>query len=1119
MVNRTLYSILLLLSSAISFLYSQSRVFPFMEKFDTAAVPKLPAGWSTSTTKSAAGDFTTSTSTPLSAPNAVVTTDAKVAQSLTSPSINFSGLIADQLSFYERRTSSHNSGLLVEAIVDDDTVSAIILSDTLKNSGSTNYLLRSIALPSFLNNKANVRFRWRVAGNGTGSTGTMRIDNVSISVRKQIDLAVTSIRTEPEIVRSGDNPDFIVSVANRAMAGSLSFTLQLFSDKNFDSLATIDEKLDELTLTRSFAVAESTTFILKEERVTPGNHRVIVKLLLPGDEDLTNNTIAKTFFVRFSSRSILINEIMYAPTVGPEWIECINTSSDSIALSQWKVGDNTTSRVTLTSQPIRITPGGFFLVTKDSSIVTLFPSINVPVVRTAFPALNNDADAVVILDPTGFAVDSVAYSSSWGGTGGKSLERIDTAGASNLSANWGSSRHSGGGTPGAVNSLSKKRYDLAIEHLALTSSFPLADQSLGIRAMIRNRGRLAQTGISIRFYLDSNRDSLPQLDEMFGESVIGALLPSDSQEVSQNVGALSQGIQTVIVTASSRHDDDSTNNSLSISFIVSVQARSIVVNEIMYAPLGDMPEWIEFYNAGPMAVDVGGWKISDSNVKSRALVSGSPMVIPPDSYFLASADSSLGSYYSIPVPVVVSVFSSLNNTTPDAVVLYDNRGTAIDSVWYKPSWEGTNGRSLERVDYRSSSVDSANWRSSLPTPGAENSVAKKDFDLEISEFGGTLVSNGLQLNAHIRNAGRNSSEVFSVAFFHDADRNGIGSSAELLYRENLQSLPPAESLAVSYEWHTAAIGKIPLICRVDYPKDQRQANNARTAWAANRFVPQSIAINEIMYDPLPANSEFIEFFNRSTDTLDLQGWKVMDTPSNSGGRTSVALGDKPLPLPPSAFLVVGADSALLRQFPDLVNPRSCNVLIMNKDLSLNNTGDDVILFDITNNTIDSVRYSPSWQNQNLDVSTSGKSLERINPSLAGNDRRNWSTSIDPSGSTPGRRNSIYTPAIPSTTKIKLSPNPFSPDNDGYEDFLAISYSLPSPTSMIRVRCFDVAGRLVRLLANNEPAAATGTVLWDGLDDRHQRVSIGMYIILFEALDAFGGVVHTMKDVAVVARRL
>jgi len=101
----------------------------------------------------------------------------------------------------------------------------------------------------------------------------------------------------------------------------------------------------------------------------------------------------------------------------------------------------------------------------------------------------------------------------------------------------------------------------------------------------------------------------------------------------------------------------------------------------------------------------------------------------------------------------------------------------------------------------------------------------------------------------------------------------------------------------------------------------------------------------------------------------------------------------------------------------------------------------------------------------------------------------------------------------------LSPNPFSPDNDGFEDNLAITYSLPTTVSMIRVRCFDVQGRLVRTLANNEPVASSGTLLWNGLDDNNRRVRIGMYIILFEALDAAGGITRVMKDVAVVATKL
>ena len=305
----------------------------------------------------------------------------------------------------------------------------------------------------------DVRFRWRVAGNGTGATGTLRIDNVKISVQKVLDLALTGIYFEPANAREGENIIVYVSVANRALSGSVSFTLQLFDDKNSDSPATAEEKVGEQPVTHFFNVADSAVFTFTDPVISPGSHRFLVRLILPGDEDSTNNTLSETIFVGYSPRSILINEIMYAPSSGPEWVECINNSIDTISLSQWKIGDNTSSRGPMSAQSPRIVPSQYFIIARDSSILNYYPSIHVPIIKATFPTLNNDFDAVVILDPTGFTIDSVAYNSSWGGTGGKSLERIDTAAASNQPGNWGSSRNPMGATPGAVNSLSKKEYD------------------------------------------------------------------------------------------------------------------------------------------------------------------------------------------------------------------------------------------------------------------------------------------------------------------------------------------------------------------------------------------------------------------------------------------------------------------------------------------------------------------------------------------------------------------------------------------------------------------------------------------------------------------------------------
>jgi hypothetical protein len=467
----------------------------------------------------------------------------------------------------------------------------------------------------------------------------------------------------------------------------------------------------------------------------------------------------------------------------------------------------------------------------------------------------------------------------------------------------------------------------------------------------------------------------------------------------------------------------------------------------------------------------------------------------------------------------VEPFSALNNTTPDAVVLFDSRGVVMDSVWYTPAWGGANGKSLERIDYDFSSTDSANWRSSSPTPGVENNAARKDFDLVITSGSAKVSENSLTLTATVRNSGRRTAAEFNVRFYYDAVGDSAVSPVKLVHTANGGFLAPSDSMILQLDWQTTAKGKIPIICVVDFPGDQRISNNTIFFSGVNKFSPQSVVVNEILYEPLAGYSEFIELFNRTADTVDVQGWKIMDASSSSGNRTVIQFPNESLLLFPNHFLVITADSSFFAQHSLLKTSTGGRTLVTHKDLSLNNSGDDVVLADQTNTTIDSLRYSPSWHNPSLNTSTAGRSIERFNPSFESNDRRNWSTSVAPSGATPLQANSIFTKGIPSAAGLSLSPNPFSPDNDGFEDIIAITYSLPSTISMIRARCFDVQGRLVRTLANNEPVASSGTLLWNGLDDNNRRVRIGMYIILFEALDAAGGINRVMKDVVVVATKL
>ncbi len=126
---------------------------------------------------------------------------------------------------------------------------------------------------------------------------------------------------------------------------------------------------------------------------------------------------------------------------------------------------------------------------------------------------------------------------------------------------------------------------------------------------------------------------------------------------------------------------------------------------------------------------------------------------------------------------------------------------------------------------------------------------------------------------------------------------------------------------------------------------------------------------------------------------------------------------------------------------------------------------------------------------------------------------------DVAGGTPGRANSIYTTSLPSNASLAMTPNPFSPDGDGFEDFCSIRYNLPQTTALIRVTIFDIKGRLIRTLANGELTGPKGELIWDGFDDGRQRARIGPYIVFLEAIDSQGGTIATAKAVAVVATKL
>ncbi|MBP9153274.1 MAG: lamin tail domain-containing protein, partial [Flavobacteriales bacterium] len=159
---------------------------------------------------------------------------------------------------------------------------------------------------------------------------------------------------------------------------------------------------------------------------------------------------------------------------------------------------------------------------------------------------------------------------------------------------------------------------------------------------------------------------------------------------------------------------------------------------------------------------------------------------------------------------------------------------------------------------------------------------------------------------------------------------------------------------------------------------------------------RDIVINEFMPDPSPvvglADAEYVEVYNASSNYIDITGWKLGDAASfGTVGAHIIAPGEY-------AILIATGSAPLFAFYP--------NVVTVTSFPSLNNAGDDIILQDANEETIDQLQFDLSWY-QDAAKEDGGYSLEQINPLAACSNPGNWRASEHPLGGTPTNENSVF----------------------------------------------------------------------------------------------------------------
>jgi hypothetical protein len=347
---------------------------------------------------------------------------------------------------------------------------------------------------------------------------------------------------------------------------------------------------------------------------------------------------------------------------------------------------------------------------------------------------------------------------------------------------------------------------------------------------------------------------------------------------------------------------------------------------------------------------------------------------------------------------------------------------------------------------------------SLGTPGQLNSVHHYTVDVAIDS-----------IFHHPNFPERN--EPFTVYIF--VSNHGLIESNGYLEISNSSidvTLLPSQEDTLTFEHHGFPSGINQLSTTLNMESDYNLSNNYLDVEILVPFNEKDILINEIMFDPLTDEFEWVELISVIDDSINLLGWSIRDD--------EIFKIDKTISLNnwgENNYYVISDSYDDGNFFP-----------------TLNNSGDDIFLFDPTGKVIDHVQYSQSWGGGD------GYSLERISVELSSHLPSNWGQCLNASGATPLFKNSLSVEIDELDLEIYISPTPFSPNGDGHGDKCSIVYELPFTQALLDVVIYDSTGREVKSLYQNKPVAQQGIIVWNGIDNWGNPAPIGQYLVFITA---------------------
>ncbi len=521
-----------------------------------------------------------------------------------------------------------------------------------------------------------------------------------------------------------------------------------------------------------------------------------------------------------------------------------------------------------------------------------------------------------------------------------------------------------------------------------------------------------------------------------------------------------------------------------------LEAFDILITEVMNKPSPKVylpeNEYLECYNNYSDSINLEGAYLKINSKKYHF----PQLKIAPKTYFLIAKEECIDLYPDI---IVIPLFTLKNHLAEHfQATIYNNQDEWIfqidfNSEYFQTDDKKEGGWSSEMIDMNTPCDMVHNWTSSINrkggTPGLSNSVTAENTAPTLQLKNAYLKDNHsakLIFNQYFEHHFHHLTHLFSI---HKQTPDSIAYSKGA-YSVDLYFSKPFTPNVV----YTLEIDEHLKSCETPITK-KNQHQKIGLAIKAN---PNDLCINEMLFDTDDLTASYIEIYNLSDNIIDLQEFRLSQL-SDEKEKTSDYLFQSPILIYPKEYRAISSDSSKVIDYFQTINASA--VLESPHYLKFSSKNSYIKLIDRSYQVIDEAFYSEEIHSPFLN-NTQNVSVEKIRPDLKGTRLSSWQSSASSVHyGTPAYRNAQYLEIPNSTTQITLESSSFSPDQDGYEDFLSINYHILEKDCLANVYCFDLSGHKICTLANNELLGQTGQWIWDGRKEDGTPANYGQYIIL------------------------